>query len=122
MLRIAAQSGFESEFLSYFDTVSVKERCVCGKAMSGRSRIVVTDVAIDPIFSSDVRGVLLRANVRSVQSTPLIDSSGNFIGMVSTHYGRSGGPSPDVWIRVDELAAGFLAKIKDVREATSENQ
>lgn len=122
VLRIAAQTGFENEFLSYFDTVSLKERCVCGRAMSARSRIVVTDVAIDPIFSSEVRGVLLRANVRSVQSTPLINSSGNFIGMVSTHYGRSGGPSADVWIRVDELAARFLAKITDVRDTTAQKQ
>jgi hypothetical protein len=119
VLRIAAQSGFESEFLDYFDTVSMKERCVCGKAMSGRSRVIVTDVAVDPIFSSDVRGVLLRANVRSVQSTPLIDRSGNFIGIVSTHYGRSGGHSPEVWTRVDELAAGFLAKIEDARDTTT---
>jgi DNA-binding NarL/FixJ family response regulator len=88
-LRIVVHRGFEREFLSYFDTVSVSERSVCGQAMSKRSRVVVTDVAIDPLFSSDTRGVLLRANVRSVQSTPLVDKNGNFVGMVSTHYGRS---------------------------------
>jgi DNA-binding NarL/FixJ family response regulator len=121
-LRIVAQRGFENEFLSYFDTVTVKERCACGTAMKNRSRIVVTDVAIDPIFSSDVRGVLLRANVFSVQSTPLIDMSGNFVGMVSTHYGRAGGPSPHMWTRVDDLAARFLAKIKDVTGTTTETQ
>lgn len=111
VLRIVAQSGFESEFLSYFNAVSGTEGCVCGKAMGGQSRIVVTDVNTDPLVSSDVRGVLLRANVRSVQSTPLIDTSGNFVGMVSTHYRRAGGPSAHMWARVDELAARFLATI-----------
>jgi len=115
VLRIVAQSGFAEEFLGYFDTVSAQERCVCGKAMRGQSRIVVTDVAINPLFSSDARSVLLRANVRSVQSTPLINTSGNFIGMVSTHYNRSGGPLPQMWTHVDDLAAKFLEKIADVR-------
>ena len=113
VLRIVAQSGFESEFLNYFDTVSLTERCVCGRAMNGLSRVVVTDVANDPLFSSAARGVLLRANVRSVQSTPLIDMSGNFVGMVSTHYDRTGGPSPHMYPVVDDLVATFLAKINN---------
>ena len=114
VLTIVAQRGFENEFLSYFDTVNVKERCACGTAMRKRSRIVVTDVAIDAIFSSDVKGVLLRANVRSIQSTPLINAVGNFVGMVSTHYTRPGGPLPHMWTRVDDLAARFLTTINDV--------
>jgi len=117
VLRIVAQRGFENEFLSYFDTVNVKEHCCCGAAMKKRSRIVVRDVAIDAIFSSDVRGVLLRANVHSIQSTPLINAAGNFIGMVSTHYTSPGGPLPHMWTGVDNLAAKFLATINDVDSA-----
>jgi DNA-binding NarL/FixJ family response regulator len=118
VLRIVAQRGFENEFLGYFDTVNVKERCACATAMKNRSRIVVADVAIDEIFSSDVRGVLLRANVRSIQSTPLINAVGNFVGMVSTHYACPGGPLPHMWTRVDDLAARFLATINDVVSAS----
>jgi GAF domain-containing protein len=69
VLRIVAQHGFQSEFLNYFDTVSDSKKCVCGAAINGRSRIVATDVATDPVFSDESRGVLLSANVRSVQST-----------------------------------------------------
>lgn len=76
VLRIVAQHGFESEFLDYFDTVSCDDECVCGAAMNGQSRSVVTDVATDPLLSNGSRGMLLRANVRSVQSTPLFDSVG----------------------------------------------
>jgi hypothetical protein len=50
------------------------------------------------------RGVLLRANVRSVQSTPLIDPLGKFVGMVSTHRSRPGSPMPDALGYVDNSA------------------
>ena len=95
VLRIVARHGFQSEFLNYFDTVSHSKECVCGAAMKRRSRIVVTDIATDPLFSDESGGVLLRANVRSVQSTPLIDSLGKFVGIASTHYSRSNGITPD---------------------------
>ena len=112
VLRIVAYHGFGSEFLDYFNTVSDSKECVCGAAMNGRSRIVVTDVATDPVFSDETRGVLLRANVRSVQSTPLIDPLGKFVGMVSTHCTRPGSPKPGVLGYVDNLAASFLAKLE----------
>jgi DNA-binding NarL/FixJ family response regulator len=112
VLRIVAQHGFQSEFLNYFDTVSDSKECVCGTAMNGRSRIVVTDVATNPLFSDESRGVLLSAHVRSVYSTPLIDPLGKFVGMVSTHHSRAGNPTPDVLECVDKLSANFLAKIE----------
>jgi len=112
VLRIVAHRGFESEFLDYFDTVSCEDDCLCGAAMKAGSRIIVTDVMSDPVYSTDSRCVMLRANVRSVQSTPLIDHSGNFVGIVSTHYNHAGGPLPHMWKRVDDLAAGFLAKLQ----------
>jgi DNA-binding NarL/FixJ family response regulator len=112
VLRIVAQHGFQSEFLNYFDTLSVGKECVCGAAMKGRSRIVVTDVATDALFSDESRGVLLRAKVRSVQSTPLLDPLGKLVGMVSTHRSRPGSPVFDVLGLVDNLSANFLAKIE----------
>jgi len=110
-LKIVAQHGFQNEFLDYFDTVSDLDKCVCGSAMKARSRLIVLDVATDPIFSDETRGVMLRANVRSVQSTPLIDPRGNFIGMVSTHYRRDGTPTTDALCQVDNLTAILVAKI-----------
>jgi hypothetical protein len=112
VLRIVVQHGFESEFLDYFDTVSIKDNCACGRAMNSRSRIIVTDVASDPLYSNDSRGVMLRAKVRSLQCTPLIDSFGNFVGMVSTHYIYAERPMSHMWKRVDDLATHFLAAIK----------
>src|SRR5262249_12926418 len=111
VLRIAAHRGFATEFLDYFETVSCDDDCLCGAAMNARTRMVVLDVSEHPVYSKDSRGVMLRANVRSVQTTPLIDSLGKLLGMVSTHYKRPGGPMPHMWQRVDDLTAGFLAKL-----------
>jgi DNA-binding NarL/FixJ family response regulator len=112
VLRVVAQHGFQTEFLNFFDTVSDSKECVCGAAMKRRSRLVVTDVATDPRFTDESRGVLLRANVRSVQSSPLIDSLGRFIGMISTHWRCPESAIPDLLGCVDNLSASFLAKIE----------
>jgi hypothetical protein len=116
VLRIVAQRGFDREFLRFFDTVRRDHGCVCSNAMNERSRIVVADVAIDPLFTDESRGVLLRAGVRSVQSTPLIDSSAGFVGMVSTHQRHAGTDNAQIWKRADEVTENFLAKIADPLE------
>ena len=110
VLRIAAQRGFENEFLNYFDKVRPDEGCSCGAAMSKQARVVVADLATDPVFSGGSREMLLRSDVRSVQSTPLMSPAGEFVGMVSTHYARPQGPQPGMGQLVDQLAAGFMAK------------
>jgi len=111
VLRLVVSHGFESDFLNHFDKVDYKSDCPCSRAMIGRSRVVVTDVATDSRLSTETRSALLGANVRSVQSTPLIDPQGKFIGMVSTHYGRAGTLSTDALRQVDNLAATLIAKI-----------
>jgi DNA-binding NarL/FixJ family response regulator len=112
-LRIVAQHGFESELLAYFNTLGTNDRSACNESMRQLSRIVVGDVATDQHFANDLRGLLLQANVRSLESTPLIDSSGRFVGVVSTHSRHPGIPSPETLKHVDDLATSFLAKIKD---------
>ena len=71
--------------------------------------MVVQDVATDPLLTTDSRGVLLGANVRSVQSTPLIDG-GRLMGMVSTHYRCPNGITPQALRQVDDFVASLLAR------------
>jgi hypothetical protein len=112
-LRIVAQSGFGEEFLSYFEIVSFEDDCACAAAMRERSRMLVSDVTTDLVFGlGDSRNVLLRANVRSVQSTPLVSTSGKLIGMLSTHYRRVDGPTTIVWKPMDDLAAAFVSQVE----------
>jgi hypothetical protein len=118
VLRIVAQDGFEREFLGYFEIVRCNDDCACGAAVSKRLRVVVSNVATDPVFGeSDSRNVLLRANVHAVQSTPLISTSGRLIGVLSTHYNRVQAPSALVWKQIDELAATFIGRV-EVPETT----
>lgn len=56
-------------------------------AMKSRQRVIVSDVAhCEALAGTSSLQVLLEAGVRAVQSTPLISSSGNLLGIISTHY------------------------------------
>lgn len=110
-LKIVAQHGFEKEFLNYFRTVWTSE-FACGAALKARSRVVVHDVASDPLFQDDVcKQVMLRARARSCQSSPLIDGAGRLIGVVSTHFDRPRKFSPSLWKAVDDVIAGFIREL-----------
>jgi GAF domain-containing protein len=84
-LRIAASHGFDREFLETFASVRSDDGSACGRAIAERSQIIIEDVHNDHAFSP-YREVAERAGFRSVQSTPLISTSGEFVGMVSTHF------------------------------------
>jgi len=86
-LTIRVQRGFGAAFLKFFERVHDGYSCACGTALKGRSRVVVDDVVQSPIFSDNqTRNILLSEEVRSVQSTPLINASNELLGILSTHY------------------------------------
>jgi signal transduction histidine kinase len=87
VLTIAAQEGFDPPFLDFFDRVAEDSNCVCGVALTTRQRVVVDDVAESPVFvGTPAYQVMLTAQVRACQSTPLFDATGRFVGVLSTHY------------------------------------
>jgi PAS domain S-box-containing protein len=90
-LHLVAQFGFGPAFLDHFRVVPVEGGSSCARALKDGKRLVVLDVSLDTNFEPH-RQVMSDAEVRAVQSTPLIErSSGNPVGMLSTHF-RS--PSP----------------------------
>jgi GAF domain-containing protein len=92
-LRIAAQVGFDREFLDYF--AIVEDDCsACGRAARLHSQTVVTDTSMDPDFRPH-REIADASGFRAVQSTPLIDRSGMLVGVVSTHYPHPGRPADE---------------------------
>ena len=111
-LKIVAQQGFKQDFLDHFESVKFDSSCSCAAAMTSRSRVVVSDIASDPVFAGEAREMLLHSDVRSVQSTPLLDPGGRFIGMVSTHYRWPKGPMPHMWKQVDEVTESFMSKMQ----------
>ena len=83
-LRIAAQRGFDSEFMAYFAAVT-DDGSACGRAAQHHAQVVITDVTTDPGFAPH-REIALASGFRAVQSTPLVNGAGHLVGMLSTHY------------------------------------
>lgn len=92
-LTIAAQQGFQGDFLKFFDSVRADE-AACGAAMSTAKQIIVDDVLTSAIFAGQpAQKVLLDAGVRAVVSTPLMSSKERPLGVLSTHFTRPRHPS-----------------------------
>ena len=84
-LAIAAQSGFDNKFLSFFRRVALRSGSACARAILNRQSIVIEDVLIDEEFAP-YRAIALEAGFRAVQSTPLVSTSGALVGVLSTHF------------------------------------
>lgn len=84
-LKIRAQNGFSSEFLNFFEAVTIDDGCACAQALRTGNSVIIEDIELNDGFR-DCGEIMRRAGVRAVQSTPLISSSGVFIGVVSTHF------------------------------------
>ena len=85
-LCIVAQRGFDRPFLDFFAVVN-DTHSACGAALRGGVRTVVPDVASHSLFAGTAsREAMLVAKAHAVQSTPLIDSGGHVLGVLSTHY------------------------------------
>lgn len=83
-LRIAAYREFDADFLGYFAVVT-GDQTACGRAAARRAQVVIADVRTDPRFAPH-REIAAAAGFRSVQSTPLVSSAGDLLGILSTHY------------------------------------
>jgi PAS domain S-box-containing protein len=115
-LTIAVQRGFDEPFLNFFARVRDEDAAACGATLRSNDRIIVEDVMQSEIFSdSEARDVLLAAGVRAVQSTPLLSSAGNVLGMISTHHAQPFQPDNRQLRLLDLLAreaADFLQRIR----------
>jgi PAS domain S-box-containing protein len=104
VLQIVSQRGFGAPFLEFFHHVG-HGSAACGTALERRARIIVEDILQSPIFiGTPALDVMLAADVRAVQSTPLISRSGRLLGMFSTHYRTPRRPGDRVLRMLDLLA------------------
>ncbi len=85
-LRIRAHRGFDPSWVDFWDHAYTGKGS-CHVALERGERVIVEDVATDPIFAgTPALAVQLKAGVRAVQSTPLVSRSGKALGMFSTHF------------------------------------
>jgi hypothetical protein len=101
-LVLVTQSGFRREFLDHFAVVH-NDHSVCGRAAWQGKQAVAADVRDDPVLVTHQK-VFHAAGVRSVQSTPLVDHTGQLIGIISTHMSQPGLPS-DQDLQIMEIYA-----------------
>lgn len=114
-LRIAVQRGFEKPFLDFFSAVHDGEGATCVAALQSAERVVVEDVTRSEVFvGTPSLPVMLAAGALAVQSTPLRNSNGAVMGMISTHFARPHRPDEQQLRFMDLLArqaADYLERV-----------
>jgi signal transduction histidine kinase/DNA-binding response OmpR family regulator len=116
-LRIVTQVGFDTPFIEFFERVSERQ-AACGTALALGERVVVEDVTESPIFvGTPALEVLLAANVRAVQATPLISRAGHVLGMFSTHYSSAPRRPSERELRLLDMLARQAADLIERRQA-----
>jgi len=115
-LTIAAQRGFDGPFLKFFEYVR-DDASACATAMRSGERMIVEDVASSEIFAKQAsKDVLMDAGVRAVISTPLMSSTGNLLGRISTHFGEPHHPE-ERELRLLDLFARQIADYLERKRA-----
>ncbi len=115
--EIAAQRGFDAEFLEHLALVDAAS-AACGRTIRSRSRTIIEDVRTDPLFAPH-RQIALSAGFRAVQSTPLFSQGGEILGVISTHFRTPHRPS-DRELRLTDLYARQAAEIIGRKQAEEE--
>jgi len=84
-LIMVAQRNFRKPFLDYFAVVISDEESACGRCLATGECVVIEDVDNDPSFVRHLP-IARETGFRAVQSMPLHDYSGRFLGVISTHF------------------------------------
>ena len=125
-LNMLSQIGFEPPFLEFF--AAEGEPSVCRQALHSQQRVVVEDVRQSPLFvGTPSLQAMTDARVRAVQSTPLISSDGQVLGVISTYFSLPRRPTEQELRLMDLLArqaADYLERkrVEEEREELLERE
>ena len=111
-LTMISEDGFDRPFIEFF--AGPDRSSACGVAVKTQQRVVVEDVQESALFAgTESLAVMNDAGVRAVQSTPLVSSAGNVLGVISTHFSATHRPTEQELRLMDLLArqaADFLER------------
>lgn len=111
-LEVRASQGFNPEFLA---AIAGDPAAGAGRtSLLERRRVVVEDIENDPSFASH-RDAARKAEVRAVNSTPLISRTGKLIGVLSTHFRATHRPSARELHLVDLCVRQAVDAIENAR-------
>ncbi len=122
MLILAAQQGFDDDYLMHFEFVPLHASSSCARAIAKCERVMIEDIREHPDYRPRLE-LCEGAGYRAVQSTPLVSRDGRPLGVLSTHFRQPCRPS-DRELRMLDLYArhaadhiDMLQRQQDVREA-----
>jgi len=103
-LKFAAYSGFDESFRDFFNNAR-DGNSAWGLAMESHQRVIVEDITESEIYAGKPSlSMMLNADVRAVQSVPLLSSFGKLLGTISTHFSEPHRPSEQELRLMDLLA------------------
>jgi PAS domain S-box-containing protein len=102
-LTTMVESGFDPAFSEFFSDGA--NTSAGGSAVETQQRVIVEDVRQSALFvGTPSFAALTNAGVRAVQSTPLVSSAGNSLGVISTHFATTRRPTEQEMRLMDLLA------------------
>jgi len=108
-LRLAVASKLPGSVTCALEGMTIGPKSgACGTAAYRRERVIVEDLAIDPLYD-DSRHLFLPHGLRSCWGTPIISSEGSVLGVVGVYHDRPHVPDADEIDAVER--ATYLAKI-----------
>ncbi|EAZ92591.1 hybrid sensor histidine kinase/response regulator [Crocosphaera chwakensis] len=118
-LKLLATQGFSQRIIEHFDRVTGNSQTSCGQALrNGKRAFIDFDAPDDPDGCLKMH---LDEGFFSAQSTPLISRSGQFIGLLSTHWRKYHRPS-ERELRFLDLLARQATDLIEQRQAFAEHQ
>ncbi|HEX4853643.1 PAS domain S-box protein [Arenimonas sp.] len=87
----------------------------CGTAAWRRERVVVTDIATDPLWE-DYRALALEHGLRACWSTPVLSAKGMVLATFATYYRQPRTPTEAELAVVDSLAAMVAMAVEQVAD------
>jgi PAS domain S-box-containing protein len=82
-LKVAAQRGFEPEYLRYIE--NVQDKLGIASSIGRVDRVIFEDILDEPAFQAHLPAVS-PLGYRALQATPLRGSCGQLLGVITTHF------------------------------------
>lgn len=119
-LVLIGHKNLKTESAYFWRIVYPGTGATCGEALKNKTRTLISDV--DNVKFIEGTGDLKSfhfSGIRAVQSTLLISSEGDFVGMISTHWAATHDFANDDFESFDELAT-YTADILKKKKQTGE--
>ncbi|MGK2947354.1 MAG: ATP-binding protein, partial [Acidimicrobiales bacterium] len=106
-LRHGAGPGLPRRFIDHIDGAEVGPRAgSCGTAVHLGERVVVRDIATDPLWT-DYRELALSCGLRACWATPVRDGQGNVVASLAEYHAEPYEPDP-LELQLSDRAATLL--------------